>query len=92
MEYLKLGMIIATILVPVTIYYLLKLKGIFSSELNNWWNGHKYHSELIPLEIVGILLICLVVFLVMSWAYPIFITGAIIAKVVILLRNKRLYK
>ena len=90
MEYLDLGMALAVISVPIAIYYMLIVDGFISNQITKWWNGEKYDSDLIPLEVLGMTLICALTFLLTTVGYPIIIGVAIFIKVVVSLRNKRL--
>ena len=91
MGYLKLGMIIATILAPMVMYYWIIVDDDVE-ELTKWWNGESYDSSEIPLEIIISLLIMTISFLLIFVCYPLIIGGAIITMIVVSLRNKRLAK
>jgi hypothetical protein len=88
MEYFNLGMVLATILSPIVMYYWVTM-GDGTEELTSWWNGESYDSGFIPLEILISILIGALIFLLITVIYPAIIGGAIIAMIVISLRNKR---
>ena len=92
MEYLDLGMVLAIISVPIVMYYLLTIKSAFNEEFTRWWNGQSYMGTFIIVEIFMSTAICLLAFVLILFGYPVIATVAIIAKVVISLRNKRLDK
>jgi len=92
MEYLDLGMVLAIISVPIVMYYLLTIESEFNKEFNKWWNGQSYMVAFVIVEIFIATVICLLAFVLILFGYPVIATVAIIAKVVISLRNKRLDK
>lgn len=90
MEYLDLGVVLATISVPIVMYYSLTIDTVFNDELIRWWNGESYDGILITAEIVIWILIYLLTFLLMLFGYLVIAVVAVIAITVISLRNKRL--
>ena len=92
MEYLDLGMVLATTSVPIVMYYLLTIESVFNDELTRWWNGQSYRGADIVVEIIASIAICFLTFVLTLLAYPVITAAAILAKVVISLRNKRLSK
>jgi hypothetical protein len=90
MEYLDLGMVIATTSVPIVMYYLLTIESVFNEELTRWWNGQSYRGLDIIIEIITAIAICLLTFVLILFGYPAITAVAILAKVAVSLRNKRL--
>lgn len=90
MEYLDLGVVLATISVPIVMYYSLTIDTVFNDELIRWWNGESYDGLLITAEILIAILIYLLTFVLIFVGYPVIAVVAILAKVVVSLRNKRL--
>tara|TARA_R110000803_G_scaffold1511_1_gene4854 strand:- start:1084 stop:1374 length:291 start_codon:yes stop_codon:yes gene_type:complete len=88
MEYLKLGMVLAIILSPIVVCYWVTMdEG--AEELTSWWNGESYDGGCIPVEILMSILIGALTFSLITVIYPAIIGGAIIAMIVVSLRNKR---
>ena len=92
MEYLDLGMVLAIISVQIVMYYLLTMEDMFNEEFTKWWNGQSYMGTGIFVEIFISIAICLLASVLILFGYQVIIGGAIITKVVISLRNKRLAK
>ena len=85
MEYFDLGMVLATILSPIVVYYWVTMDD-GAEELTSWWNGKRYDGSFIPLEIVFSIGIGGASFLLIFVGYPVIIGGAIITMIVISLR------
>lgn len=90
MEYLELGVVLATISVPIVMYYWLTIDSVFNEELTRWWNGQSYEVGLVVIEVIGAIFLLLLTFLLVLVGYPVVIGAAILANVVTSLRNKRL--
>ena len=92
MEYLDLGMVLAIISVPIVMHYWLTMKDGYNEDLTKWWNGESYDGDFVLLEIIVTIIVVLLAFLLVLVGYPVIIGVAIIAMMIISLRNKRLAK